>query len=40
MKWKIFQQKENFKRSRQKNLEEYEKDYLSRIKEDLESEFQ
>ena len=39
MKWKIFQRKQNLKNSRQKNLEEYEKDYISRIKEDIESEF-
>jgi hypothetical protein len=39
MKWKIFKRKQNLKNSRQKNLEEYEKDYISRMNEDLESEF-
>ena len=40
MKWKIFGGKQNLKNSRQKDLEEYEKEYLTRIKEDIESEFQ
>ncbi len=38
MKWKIFE-RNNSGNSRQKNLEEYEKDYISRIKEDIDSEF-
>ena len=38
MKWKIFERK-NSENSRRQNLDEYEKDYISRMKEDLESEF-
>ena len=39
MNWKIFKRKQKLKNTRQKNLEEYEKDYISRMKEDIESEF-
>ncbi len=39
MKWKIFGRKQNLENSRKKNLEDYEKDYISRMKEDIESEF-
>lgn len=39
MKWKILQRKQNLGNSRKKNLEDYEKDYISRMKEDVESEF-
>ena len=39
MKWKIFGKKLSLGNSRRENLEEYEKDYISRIKEDINSEF-
>ena len=38
MKWKIFELK-NSETSRRQNLDEYEKDYISRMKEDIDSEF-
>jgi len=38
MKWKIFERK-NSETSRRQNLDEYEKDYISRMKEDIDSEF-
>jgi len=39
MKWKFFPKNNNSANSRQKNLEEYEQDYISRLKEDINSEF-
>ena len=39
MKWKIFGKKSSLGNSRRENLEAYEKDYITRIKEDVDSEF-
>ena len=39
MNWKIFAKKLSLGNSRRENLEEYEKHYISRIKEDVDSEF-
>ena len=39
MKWKMFERRNNTGNSRRENLEDYEQKYISRLKEDLESEF-
>ncbi len=39
MKWKIFPKKDSSGSSRRQILENYEQEYISRLKEDIDSEF-
>jgi hypothetical protein len=39
MKWKIFSKKNSSSGSRRQILENYEQEYISRLKEDIDSEF-